>query len=434
MRKKNLFEFLKINLFLFLFLISFSGRSFTGLTILNIRIGEVIVGALFIFSLFLIFYKNLEYKNLLNLFKLLVLVFLFSFIFFNELVFTDYVIKSSSYIWISSLIFISLVLSKFLSENSWFYIFYMLLPFILFYTETINYPNFLESFYLSYSDKFDYLKGSDLALVIISAQIISIIKLKRNYYIYVYFILIYSIYLPFLLYKSKGAFLGTSIFFIFILFSNIRYIFGNLKNILTLIIGVGIFFLSVNHVSQLNLYGEDSVVNYVEKTSSNLNSIVDSKNSRTIFSSLFIKDGRLYSTEGNANWRLEIWQDVFFNLQDKKLLWTGYGYTSIIPEMEVEYRQGTDGSNENVHNFIINILARGGIVSLTIYMLFLLYLANLSKKRSNNNLLIFYILSIFTISFFDASNESVRYPFIFYTFLGIFFNNINETYRFKLSN
>ena len=35
--------------------------------------------------------------------------------------------------------------------------------------------------------------------------------------------------------------------------------------------------ISINHISQLNLYGEDSASSYVEKTASNLGSIVDSK-------------------------------------------------------------------------------------------------------------------------------------------------------------
>ena len=80
----------------------------------------------------------------------------------------------------ASIVFISLVLSNFLPKDSWFFIIYMLLPFILFFTETVNYPDALQEFFFSYSDKFDFLKGSDLALVIISAQIIAILKLKNN--------------------------------------------------------------------------------------------------------------------------------------------------------------------------------------------------------------------------------------------------------------
>ena len=62
----------------------------------------------------------------------------------------------------------------------------MLIP-LFFFTETVNYPDFLEKFYSNNSDKFDFLKGSDLALVIMSAQIIAIIKLKNRHHIFTYF-------------------------------------------------------------------------------------------------------------------------------------------------------------------------------------------------------------------------------------------------------
>lgn len=432
MKDKIIFNFSKNILFLVLILVSLYGRSFTGLILFNYRLGELIVGGLFVFSLILLFYKNKNYNNLQNSFKFLILVFIFSLI-LKQPIFSDYIIKSSSYIWMASLIFVSLVLSNFLPKDSWFFIFYMLLPFILFYTETINYPDFLKEFFLIYSDKFDFLKGSDLALVIISAQIIAIIKLKKQHYIFTYFIFVNSLYLPFLLYKSKGAFLGASIFFMFIFITNISYTYKNPKNFATFIMGILIFVISTNHVSQLNLYGEDTASNFVEKTSSNLESIVKSKNSSMIFSSFYFHDGRLYSTENNANWRLEIWQDVIFNLNKNKLLLTGYGYSSIIPEMELSHRQGSDGSNENVHNFIINILARGGVISLIPFFLFIYVILWMSKKDSKNYLIFIYIFSVLVISFFDATNESVRYPFIFYTFLGYFLNNLDETYKFKLS-
>ena len=35
--------------------------------------------------------------------------------------------------------------------------------------------------------------------------------------------------------------------------------------------------------------------------------------------------------------RLEIWQDVIFNLSNNNKLLTGYGYSSIIPEMELAH-------------------------------------------------------------------------------------------------
>ena len=56
----------------------------------------------------------------------------------------------------------------------------------------------------------------------------------------------------------------------------------------------------------------------------------------------------------------------------KNKLLFGYGYFEIIPAMDTPVRQGNDGTNEHVHNFIINILARAGIIGVAAY-LFLIY-------------------------------------------------------------
>ena len=48
--------------------------------------------------------------------------------------------------------------------------------------------------------------------------------------------------------------------------------------------------------------------------------------------------------------------------------------------MEPEYRSGNDGTNENVHNFFVNIYARGGLIHLFLYLSFLLFCLNLQNK------------------------------------------------------
>ena len=131
MNYKSIFNIFKIIFFLALLFISFSGRSFTGLTFFDYRLGELIVGGLFVVSLILLFVNNKNYKSLQNSFKFLIAVFIFSSLIVKQPIFTEYIIKSSSYIWMASLIFVSL-LSNFLPKDSWFFIVYMLLPFILF--------------------------------------------------------------------------------------------------------------------------------------------------------------------------------------------------------------------------------------------------------------------------------------------------------------
>ena len=65
-----------------------------------------------------------------------------------------------------------------------------------------------------------------------------------------------------------------------------------------------------------------------------------------IFYSFYILDGRLYSQEQMANWRLQIWQDVIEDSINDKTYFYGLGYQDIIPAMEDPNRQGWDGKNE----------------------------------------------------------------------------------------
>ena len=52
-----------------------------------------------------------------------------------------------------------------------------------------------------------------------------------------------------------------------------------------------------------------------------LNVILSEKNTPEIFASFFILDGRLYSQEMMANWRLQIWQDI-----GRDLIWNSNYY------------------------------------------------------------------------------------------------------------
>ena len=84
-----------------------------------------------------------------------------------------------------------------------------------------------------------------------------------------------------------------------------------------------------------------------------------------------LADGRLYSRETNIDYRLQIWQDVLFDLDFQDKILTGYAYNEIIPAMTPRERQGWDGSNENVHNYLVNIFARGGLIQLVFFWFYI---------------------------------------------------------------
>lgn len=128
--------------------------------------------------------------------------------------------------------------------------------------------------------------------------------------------------------------------------------------------------------------------------------------------------GRIHSGDGNLNWRFQIWQDVIEDLNFQNKLLIGYGYNSKIPAMDVFYRAGNDGTNENVHNYFINILARGGLIHLILYILFFINLFVYFNKNSLKKEFLFLFLPVMITSFFDASMENSHFPVLFYFLIG----------------
>ena len=80
-------------------------------------------------------------------------------------------------------------------------------------------------------------------------------------------------------------------------------------------------------------------------------------------------------------------------------------------------RLGRDGLNENVHNYFINILARGS-VQLLIFIYFHLSIINPHRKNNNFEILLYYI-PIMLNSSLDITMEGVQFP-LFFTHVGYF--------------
>ena len=93
--------------------------------------------------------------------------------------------------------------------------------------------------------------------------------------------------------------------------------------------------------------------------------------------------------------------------------------------MEPAYRSGNDGTNENVHNFFVNIYARGGLIHLLLYLSFFVFLFKSVNQQNRVRILAMFFIPLIFTSFFDASMENAHYPLIFYFLMGkITYNQI----------
>ena len=330
---------------------------------------------------------------------------------------TPYIYKASSYIWILGYLLLGYVFqNKFHSTKNEIVSLNVILL-ISYFLGVVYYPNFLINFFTTYSDKFDFPKASMYLLFYVLVTHLNFKQFNKNPINYYYFLSLSGLFFPLFIFKSRGAFLAALIYFIFYSLLSKQFIITNLKIFtLALLVGIGAFYLSSFLISGAKIEPEKSTVIVSE--------VFENKDTSEAFYSIYLEEGRLYSRDGNINWRLQIWQDVIINSKENNHVLFGYGYGDIIPAMDDPQRKGEDGTNENVHNFLLNIFARGGLFHLLIYTFIIYEILKSPKIVNNQSLILLLIVPIFVVSFFDASMENPHFPLIFYFFLGRLTNEL----------
>ncbi len=446
-----------VNIYLtIIFFYSIFGRSFSGINILGFKLGEILVAICLLFSVFYFpvgLFKKFETnfifdKKVFIISKLFLASFLLSIFFSNGDLTNTYSYRSSSIIWTVNFLFIGYFIFNNSEENNLFYKLIPFLPIFLYILSTIHFPNVLIVFFNNFSDKFDFVKGSDLLLVFVLTMLFVRERFEKSLIGLSYFLIISSLYLPLFLYKSKGAFFPGILFVIFNLLFYKGFIAKNIFKTLGILFISSLVFLASTFNSYGNLtfkkLGMDGVSqpdNIIVAVPDAFDTIVNEKNTSEIFASFYIYKGRLYSQEQMANWRLQIWQDVIrdlfwnanyyqdpvnFGLVREQLdrtndrFLTGFGYNEILPSMNHWERQGNDGSNENPHNFLVYALGRGGLLLGLLVVAFHILLLIFWFKKYRNFQILYFILPVLFAAGFDAAMESVRYPLIYYSFFGYF--------------
>ena len=295
---------------------------------------------------------------------------------------------------------------------------------ILYIFNTIFYPDFIISFFMNYADKFELSKASNLLISLIFVNVINYYINKNDNFVCYYFIISTSLFLPLLLFNSRGSFIALIFFILIYIIYRREVLFVNIKTSLIYLILFGLIFIT----STYNIFGEldfskrsQNEVIEVSSVSDNLSKLVENKNTVDVFLSFFIYEGRIYSRDGTTDWRLDIWQDIVEDLNNKNQIVFGYGYSEILPIMvdpAAPGRLGEDGLNENVHNYLFTILARGGLVQLIIFIYFHLKLFLLFKSKFKNSFVLILILPAMFNAFLDVAMESVQFPILYYVLLG----------------
>lgn len=402
-----------------------------GIYFFEFRIGELTMGfSMLVFVVTVLTYFRNDIFNNLNKKRFFIVFFLTILSFIVSILITDssinsYIFRSSSYIWTIGFLFFGYLYFKYnnLNKNLILIGFPILIYVYLF--SIFGLPQYLINFILTLSDKFEPHKGSDLLIVYVTIlftfnKLIS--NKRRGFEI---FILFTSLYFPLMLFKSRASFIA----FIFFTFCELAYYKSSFKssfkrNLLLVLLTIYLFFQSVFLVSGSGFIKPDEIQSEVEYVAT-YRSDPDEEKFRLFYIAedlLGSKTTRIFSSDNNLNWRLQIWQDVFYDLLEKNKILLGYGYKDKIPAMLDEGRSGLDRLNENVHNYVVTLLARGGLLIVVLYGYFYYLLIITFKKELNSNYYLIFLIPVLFNSLFDVAMENSHYPLIFYFYTGMLFH------------
>ena len=418
-------------IFFYLLLTFFLVRTAAGIYILNFRLGEYYVFFGVLLSLILIPWvfknrdKNEFFNSTINILLIIYSSFLVNLFIYFEGNYTTYIFKSSSYLWFIVFLYIGLTIKKDINLITIFYNVGIFGIYIIYLVKVSGFfidgdeNNFIDNYFLSISDKFELHKGSDLLILYI------IIMMLNNYiftkkYKKEYFIFTSAVFLPLLLYSSRAAFIAGCIFFTLEVLNNKEIYLLKQKKLIYATLFLALFAVSSSVVQSRDIQ-PDGAFESIRELAEYRNTIDSEKGNGNLF---WVSSNRLYSSDGNLNWRLQIWQDTISDLITDQKLFLGNGYYKMIPSMQLDKRQGMDGLNENVHNFLINTLARGGLLQLVLIVLIYLKLIQQFYKKNNNFRILLYLIPCMFVSFFDSSMENAHFPLFFYYFFGYFLRNL----------
>lgn len=416
-----------------LFLITIFMRSFVGIYILGFRLGELYTGFCILIA-FLLLSKKLTSKydlqetiKILPIFRLMILSFFVVLLINLPSEFNLNLIKQSSFIWSVTFIFLGIYFLSIFSHN--FIVILMGIGLLSSYFITfINYPNFIMDFFIKYSDKFQFIKAADQLLILVIFNILfKKIKVSSTFKFCV-FAFSSSIFLPYFISQSRGSLLATAVFIVLNSISYYKFLTGNkLKSLFVILFSVILFYVSSYLLSDINFQDFESEQNIISEVTTQIeDGILKQKDLSQGFLTFYFEEGRIKSSDNTTDWRLDIWQDLIDDLILKNKIYFGFGYEGIFEIMldpSAPGRLGRDGLNENVHNYFFNILGRGGLFQLSIFLY--LYMKIYKTWTIKNNRIDYFalIVPLMIVSSLDVTMEGVQFPFIFYTFMGYFLSD-----------
>ena len=417
----------------FLLLLIFT-RSFAGVYIFGYRIGEYLVAFGLLSFVFFVFKPKFQDfpKEIITWVRILFLSFLIvNFVTYTD-IFSRFTFKNSSFVWtVSYFILGYLLFNNYLDRNKFYMLFSGLI--VLYVFGTGSYPDVIQNFFRTVGDKFTFVKAADMLLAIVVTNLVAVHLLNKKYS-NLYFLFSVGIFFPLLIQMSRGTAVSLGIFAILYIFFNYNYYFSNYKNFIVLITLLPIFFiLSTFRVTQFNfadISSDELETVVIQSAPEEIKKIkrVDQRDRDAVeidpFWSFYIQEGRLISTDGTFNWRLNIWQDQNDYQRSLNKSFFGYGYNVLLPVFDLQvdsqniWNIGHDQQNRHVHNYLVNIYSRGGLFQLLLFLGFHVYLYFFYYKKYKNHNILLLVIPLMFNSMTDITMEGVQFPINFYLVYG----------------
>jgi len=413
------------SLFILILIILVNGRSLMGLYLFGFRLAELLTG-FSILLLFLLIYKMKFFRDnlsprFINSFLILVIYFVVINL-INSANFLDlYLYKSSVYIWYISFTFFGLIIFRNLEiTKNYFYIGYIGLI-IQFMFNVLYYPDFLTHFFNEYSDKTQFLKGAEIAIFFIVVTFFAN-KYVENGSLVDLFVLTSSLYIPLIFFKSRSAAIVLLFYIVTMLYRKKKYFTENKRRSSILFLLSTILFLTTSHFLLDLSFEFEETPEAVAQVFKHKYVVSNTFDGEVPF--FYIFESRLYSADGNLNWRLQLWQEIIIFAEQNDEILFGQGFHSRPPVFDNFIYSGLDGLNENSHNYFLNIFIRGGVFGILLVLYFFYNMIKIPKLKFTNFEFLIYFLPLAFISMFDGSMENPYFAIVFYFFVSSFFTGV----------
>ena len=325
------------------------------------------------------------------------------------------------YIWYISFMFFGFIVFKNIEiTQNYFYMGYLGL-FVQFMFNVLYYPHFLTQFFNEYSDKTQFLKGAEIAIFFIVVTFFAN-KYGENSSLPDLFVISSSLYIPLIFFKSRSAAIALFLYIVVMVYMKKKYFFENKRRSFILFTISIILFLTTSHFLVDNTFEIQETPEAVAQVFKHKYIVSNTFDEEVPL--FYIFDNRLYSADGNLNWRLQLWQEIFiFSEQNNQIIF-GQGFNTKPLVFDNFIYSGLDGLNENSHNYFLNIFIRGGIFGILLVLYFFYNMMKIPKVDFTNFEFLIFFLPLVFISMFDGSMENPYFAIVFYFFVSSFFTGV----------